>query len=72
MVISKKMIRKLETAYRKPFPADLRNYLLAQYEEEPFPHEYSEQDLYENIRRDIQRYETGGLESMCERMRLQP
>lgn len=32
------------------------------YAEEPFPYEYSEQDLYENIRRDIRDYAQGNLD----------
>lgn len=66
MVINKKMIRNFETARRELLPPDLRDYLLTRYAEEPFPHEYSEQDLYENIRKDIQRYESGGPEQMGE------
>jgi len=61
MTINDKIIKELENAYRKAIPADLRIYLLAEYAEEPFPYEYSEQDLYTNIRKDIKRYEAGDL-----------
>jgi hypothetical protein len=33
------------------------------YAEEPFPYEFSEQDLYTNIRRDISAYEAGELDT---------
>ena len=40
----------------------LETYLLATYEEEPFPYEWSEQDLYEQVRKLIFQYEQGNLE----------
>jgi chromosomal replication initiation ATPase DnaA len=42
----------------KPFEA----YLLVTYEEDPFPNEWSEQDLYEQIRKLIFQYEQGNLD----------
>ena len=33
-----------------------------EYAQEPFPYEFSEQDLYTNIERDIRSYETGELD----------
>lgn len=42
----------------KPF----EEYLLAIYEEEPFPYEWSEQDLYEQIRKLILKHEQGELD----------
>lgn len=62
MTINDKIIKELENAYRKAIPADLMRYLLAEYAEEPFPYECSEQDLYMKIRKDIKRYETGDLD----------
>lgn len=62
MTINNAIIKELENIYRKVIPADLRRYLLAEYAEEPFPYEYSEQDLYTNIRKDIRRYEAGELD----------
>lgn len=62
MIISKTVIRELEHTYRRPFPDDLKRYLLVKYAEEPFPYEYSEQDLYTNICDDIRLYETGELD----------
>jgi chromosomal replication initiation ATPase DnaA len=40
----------------------LETYLLATYEEEQFPNEWSEQDLYEQIRKLIFKYEQGQLD----------
>ena len=40
----------------------LETYLLATYEEEPFPYQWSEQDLYEQIRKLIHQYEQGALD----------
>jgi hypothetical protein len=62
MTINNAIIKELENTYRKIIPADLRSYLLLEYAEEPFPYEYSEQDLYTNILKDIKRYENGKLD----------
>lgn len=62
MTINKTMIRKLEHTYRRSFPVDLKKYLLVKYAEEPFPYEFSEQDLYANLERDIHSYEAGKLD----------
>lgn len=40
----------------------LESYLLATYEEEPFPYEWSERDLYEQIRKLILQYNQGQLD----------
>ncbi|HIT90460.1 MAG TPA: hypothetical protein IAC41_08600 [Candidatus Merdenecus merdavium] len=52
----------------------LEQYLLATYEEEPFPYEWSEQDLYEQIRKLIIQYNQGKLDitipSAEERLRI--
>jgi hypothetical protein len=40
----------------------LETYLLTTYEEEPFPNEWSDQDLYEQIRKLIFQYEQGKLD----------
>ena len=60
MVINKKIIKELE--HRRSLPEDLKAYLLVEYAQEPFPHEFSEQDLYTNIERDIRSYEAGELD----------
>lgn len=62
MTINKKIIRELENTYRMLFPNDLKRYLLVKYSEEPFPYEYSEQDLYINIRKDVHNYKCGKLD----------
>lgn len=62
MIINKTIIKELEHTYRRSFPDDLKRYLLMKYAEEPFPHEFSEQDLYANIRKDIRDYESGELD----------
>jgi len=62
MTINKTVIRKLEHTYRRSFPDDLKRYLLVKYAEEPFPYEFSEQDLYTNILQDIRDYEAGELD----------
>lgn len=62
MLINKTIIKELEHTYRRSFPDDLKRYLLVKYIEEPFPYEYSEEDLYTNIQRDIRAYESGELD----------
>jgi len=62
MTINKTIIRELETIYKKSIPNDLKKYLLVNYEQEPFPYEFSEQDLYTNIKRDIRDYEANELD----------
>ena len=62
MTINTPMLRELEHRYRRSFPADLKKYLLVKYAQEPFPYEFSEQDLHESIRRDIRAYEAGKLD----------
>lgn len=62
MTINKTIIRKLEHTYKRSFPNDLKRYLLEKYAEEPFPYEFSEQDLYTNIQQDIRDYEAGELD----------
>ncbi len=62
MTINKTIIKELEDTYRKHFPHELRQYLLVKYADEPFPYEFSEQDLYTNIRHDICAYEAGKLD----------
>ncbi len=62
MTINKTIIKELEDTYRKHLSDELKRYLLVKYSEEPFPYEFSEQDLYTNIERDIQAYEAGRLD----------
>jgi len=62
MTISKAIMKYLDDTYRKRLPDDLKRYLQVKYSQEPFPYEYSEQDLYANIHQDIQAYEAGKLD----------
>ena len=52
------MFRQWGDQIDKPLEA----YLMATYEEDPFPYEWSEQDLYEQIRKLIFQYEKGVLD----------
>lgn len=62
MIINQKMIKELETRYRKHLSDEVKEYLLVKYGQEPFPYEFSEQDLYTNIDHDILAYEAGELD----------
>lgn len=61
MTINETIIKEFEDTYRKQLPDDLKRYLFVKYAEEPFPYEFSEQDLYTNIQHDIAAYEAGDL-----------
>jgi len=56
------MIKKLEAIYRKHLSGEIREHLLVKYRQEPFPYEFSEQDLYGNIDHDIHAYEARELD----------
>ena len=62
MIINEKIVKELENTYGKLFADELKQYLLVQYGQEPFPYVFSEQDLYANIERDIRDYEAGKLD----------
>lgn len=62
MIINKRFIRELEEARGEIFTNELKRYLLVEYAQEPFPCEYTEQDLYTNIEKDIRDYEAGKLD----------
>jgi len=62
MTINETIIKDLEHKYRMLLPDELKKYLLVQYAEEPFPEEYTEQDIFANIERDIRAYEAGELD----------
>lgn len=61
MTINRTIIKGFQNTYRRLFPKDLVHYLMVTYGEEPFPYEFSEQDLYKNIQRDIDGYYAGEL-----------
>ena len=58
MVIDKKYIEKLRIEYQFPIDESLERCLLDEYGEEPFPYEWSDQDLYEQIRKISYRHES--------------
>lgn len=62
MIMNKKRLKGLEAIYRKHFSEEFRQYLLVKYGQEPFPYEFSEQDLDTNIDHDICAYEAGKLD----------
>lgn len=62
MIADKKYIGYLRTNSHFKIDEKLEAYILAEYEEEPFPYVWSEQDLYEQIRKLIMEYNTGGLD----------
>lgn len=63
MIINKRIIRELEHNYRMLFPKELKQYLLMTYGEEPWPYEYSEQDLYTNIQKDLDAFQSDRLDT---------
>lgn len=62
MILSNIIDRQLRALCEGHFPEALRGYLLAKYREEPFPYQFTEEDLYEHIRQDIQDYKAGRLD----------
>lgn len=62
MTIDNTIIRSLKSNLRDSIAEELKQYLLVKYAQEPFPYEYSEQDLYSNIERDINAFESNTLD----------
>ena len=56
MTITPKMINEMRRHGRIPIDKELEASLLEHYGTEPFPHTYTEQDLYEQIRKFIVQY----------------
>lgn len=54
--ISKAYIRQLRENSRWRITAELEARLLAEFTEEPYPHVWSDQDLYEQVRRYVGDY----------------
>ncbi|GAA3947423.1 hypothetical protein GCM10022244_61660 [Streptomyces gulbargensis] len=61
--LTEKDLMKIEdyyylTGYKHwyPFPCELKKKLLAIYAKEPFPHEWTEQDIFEGSRKIIMDY----------------
>jgi hypothetical protein len=62
MVATAKMIQDLRTYGRKKINSELEALILEQLGSEPYPYTYSEQDIYEQMRKIIQTYhETHGI-----------
>ena len=62
MTLTIKFLNEMFRIWGDHIDKPLEEYLLATYEEEPFPYEWSEQDLYEQIRKLILQYEQGKLD----------
>lgn len=62
MTLTVKFLNEMFRIWGDKIDHPLEEYLLATYEEEPFPEEWSEQDLYEQIRKLILQYEQGELD----------
>lgn len=56
MILTRKMIANLCFQWRLSIDAELETSLLCQYGVEPYPHEYSEQDLHEQVRKAINKH----------------
>ena len=59
MIVDKVFINSLRQGYHMNIPEELADFLLEEYGEEPFPYEYTEQDLYEQIREMEMNYHKG-------------
>ena len=62
MVVDITFIEHLRKTCQMSIPKDLEAFLLEEYCEEPFPNEYTEQDLYEQIRKLEMKYHNGLLD----------
>jgi hypothetical protein len=59
MIADKAFINYLRQRHHMNIPEELEDFLLEEYGEEPFPYEYTEQDLYEQIRKMAMNYHKG-------------
>ena len=62
MILTKAYLKKMQQRYQFEMDVPLARYLLAEYEVEPFPDVYSEQDLHEQIRKRVDQYQQGTLD----------
>ena len=60
MILDEQLLNQLTSS--RILDEGLKGYLLTAYGQEPFPHVYSEQDLLEDIRKDLMAYEKGQLD----------
>lgn len=59
----KRMIKEQETdEFRQKFPRELKAYLYDQYGEDPWPYEFSKEELYGGIKADARAYFRGKLD----------
>lgn len=56
MTVTRRMIRSLREQSRMDIDNNLEALILQKYGTEPYPHTYTEQDLYEQIRKLVMRY----------------
>ena len=56
MTVTRRMIRSLPEQSRMSIDKDLEALILKKYGTEPYPYTYTEQDLYEQIRKLVMRY----------------
>lgn len=59
MTVDMAFVEHLRKRYDMNIPENLEAFLLEEYGDEPFPYEYSEQDLYEQIRKLVMDYHKG-------------
>ena len=62
MILTRKFLNEMFRIWGDRIDKPLEEYLLATYEEDPFPYEWSEEDLYEQIRKLIFQYQEGKLD----------
>ncbi len=62
MTLTTRFLNEMFRIWGDRIDKPLEQYLLATYEEEPFPYEWSEQDLYEQIRKLVIQYNQGKLD----------
>ncbi len=61
MTLTKIFLNKMFKQSGYKIDKQLESYLLAIYKEEPFPYEWTEQDLYEQTRKIVYQYNQGKL-----------
>lgn len=61
MIMTKKWLHRLKSECHLEMNGAMEAYLLAEFEAEPFPHEWSEDDLYRLVHRILRDYKAGQL-----------
>lgn len=62
MILTVRFLHEMFRQCGESIDVPLEEYLLATFEEEPFPHEWSEQDLFEQVPKIITQYKYGSLD----------